>query len=102
MFTSDLSFTRVERIFRAARFGDRTRSPECGYTRKLWRLEDGRWRCKRCRKQFGLLTGSPLARKRFSLLEIYELLHWFELGLIDHDIAQRVKLPYHRVYRFFL
>ena len=102
VFTSDLSFTHVERIVRAARFGDRTRCPECGYTRKFWRLEDGRWRCKRCRKRFGLLTDTPLARERFSLPEIYELLHWFELGLTDHDIAQRVDVPYHRVHRFFL
>lgn len=30
------------------------------------------------------------------------MLHWFELGLPDHDITQRVEVPYHRVHRFFL
>lgn len=56
VFTADLSDTQVQSVFRAARFGDRTRCPECGYARKLWQFEDGRWRYKRCRKRFGLLT----------------------------------------------
>lgn len=102
VFTSDLSDTRVRALARAIRFGDRTRCIDCGYTRKLWRLGDGRWECKRCGKQFGLLSGTWLARTRFSLLEAYELLFWFELGLTDHDIANRVEVPYHRVHRFFL
>ena len=102
VFTSDLSDTRVRALARAIRFGNRTRCIDCAYTRKLWRLADGRWECKRCGKLFGLLSGTWLARTRFSLLEIYELLHWFELGLTDHDIAGRVEVPYHRVHRFFL
>ncbi len=102
VFTADVSDTRAERIFRAIRFGPRTRCIECGFTRKLWKLPDGRWQCKRCGKQFGLLTGSRLARTRFSPAEIYELLFWFELELTDHAIARRVGLPYHRVHRFFL
>jgi transposase len=102
IFTSDLSDTRAERIFRAIRFGARTQCIDCGYTRKLWRLSDGRWECKRCGKQFGLLTATALARTRFSLVEVYELLSWFELELTDHAIARRVGLPYHQVHRFFL
>ncbi len=101
-FTSDLSDTRVRSIARAIRFGDRTRCIECGYTRKLWQLSDGRWECKRCGKQFGLLTDTWLSRTRFSLAEVYELLFWFELELTDHAIAERVEVPYHRVHRFFL
>jgi transposase-like protein len=102
VFTSDLSITRAERILRAARFGGRTRCPECGFTRKFWRLEDGRWRCKRCRKRFGLFTDTPLARESFEPLEILELLYWFELGLTDHGIAERLDVSYDRVHRFFL
>jgi transposase len=102
VFTADLSDTQVRSVFRAARFGDRTRCPECGYARKLWQLEDGRWRCKRCRKRFGLLTDTWLAHTRFELAEIYELLFWFELELTDHGIARRLEVPYHRVHRFLL
>ena len=87
-FTSHLSDARIGSIFRAARFGDRTRCPRCGNARKLWRLEDGRWRCPRCRKRFGLLTDTWLSHTRFELPEIYELLFWFELEITDHGIAR--------------
>lgn len=40
VFRSDLSVTRVEKVFPAARFEDRTRCPECWYTRKLWGLKE--------------------------------------------------------------
>ena len=102
VFTADVSDTRAERIFRAIRFGARTKCIECGFTRKFWRLPDGRWECKRCGKQFGLFTGSRLARTRFSPAELYELLFWFELELTDHAIARRTGLAYHRVHRFLL
>lgn len=102
VFTAGLSDTQVRSIFRAARFGDRTRCPRCGYARKLWQLEDGRWRCKRCRKRFGLLTDTWLSHTRFELAEIYELLFWFELELTDHAIARRVEVPYRRLHRFLL
>lgn len=102
VFTADVSDTRTRSIFRAARFGNRTRCPRCGYARELWQLEDGRWRCKRCRKRFGLLTDTWLSHTRFELAEIYELLFWFELELTDHAIARRVEVPYHRVHRFLL
>lgn len=101
-FTADLSDAQVEAIFRAVRFGDRTRCPRCGYTRKLWQLDDGRWRCKRCRKRFGLLTDTWLSHTRLSLGEIYELLFWFELELTDHGIARRLGAPYRTVHRFLL
>ena len=102
VFTSDVTDTQVRSIFRAARFGDRTRCPGCDYARRLWKLGDDRWRCGRCRERFGLLTGTWLSRTRFELIEIYELLFWFELELTDHGIARRVQVPYHRVHRFFL
>ena len=102
VFTANLSDTQIRSIFRAARFRDRTRCPRCGYARKLWQLQDERWRCKRCRKRFGLLTDTWLSHTRFELAEIYELLFWFELELTDHGIARRVEVPYHRVHRFLL
>lgn len=102
IFTSDKSRTRIITILRAKSFGGRTRCRHCGYTRKHWKIGDRRWKCKRCRKKFGILTNSPLARVRFSLREFYELLHWFELGLTDRKIAGRIREDYHRVHRFFM
>ena len=101
-FTSHLSDTRIRSIFRAARFGDRTRCPRCGNARRLWPLGDGRWRCQRCRKRFGLLTDTWLSHTRFELPEIYELLFWFELEITDHGIARRVDVSYHRLHHFLL
>lgn len=97
-----MSDTELRRVARAIRFGERTRCVACGFSRKLWRLEDGRRQCSRCGKLFGLLTDTWLARSRLSLPQIYELLCWFELELTDHGIARRVDLPYHRIHRFFL
>ena len=102
VFTSGISDTRIRSIFRAARFGDRTRCPRCGNARTLWQLDDGRWRCKRCRKRFDLFTGTWLSHTRFELAEIYELLFWFELEITDHGIARRLETSYHRVHRFLL
>lgn len=102
VFTSHLSSARIRSIFRAARFGGQTRCPYCGNARKLWQLEDGRWRCQQCRKRFGLVTGTWLSHTRFSLAEIHELLYWFELELTDHGIARRVDVPYRRLHRFLL
>lgn len=65
-------------------------------------ISENRWKCKRCRKKYGLFTNSVLNRTNFSLKEIYELLHWFEMELSDHRIAEHLKADYHRVHRFFM
>lgn len=101
-FTGSMSFTQVKRLWREAKFGDRTRCPYCGYERKFWTLSDERWKCSRCRRKFGLFTQSWLSRTRFDLPQILELLYWFELGLTDHDIADHLNADYRRVHRFLL
>lgn len=102
VFSNEITFAQVKRIFRKKVFGDRTCCRHCGYTGKQWAIGEDRWKCKRCRKKYGILTNTSLARTRFSLKEIYELLHWFELELSDHKIARHVKVDYHRVHRFYM
>lgn len=102
IFTANRSRTRIKSIWRAEKFGDRTRCPYCQYSRKMWSIGEERWKCPRCRREFGLFTRSWLHRSRFALTHIYELLHWFELGLTDHDIAQRLELDYRRCHRFMM
>lgn len=102
VFTSNLSRARIRSIWRTKSFGDRTSCRHCGYKHKIWSLGEGRWKCKRCRKEFGLLTNSVLSRTTFSLKEIYELLYWFELELSDHKIARHVNVDYHKVHRFYM
>lgn len=101
-FTNDCSFTQAKRLWREAKFGDRTRCPYCNHERKLWSLSDDRWKCSKCQRKFGLFTNSWLSRVQFDLPEILELLYWFELGLTDHDIADHVNANYRRVHRFLL
>jgi transposase len=102
IFTASLSSTRIRSILCAARFGSRTTCPSCSYQRGFWRLSDGRWQCRRCGRRFGLLSDTCISRTTFSPEEIYELLHWFELGLTDNTIAQRLDVSYARVHRFLM
>lgn len=102
IFTGNLSRARIRSILYTKRFGDRTACPGCAYKHKFWKLADERWQCKRCGKKFGLLTDTCLNRTSFSLAEVYELLHWFELELTDHKIAERLCGDYQRIHRFFM
>jgi len=101
VFTRGFTRTQIDRVWRAARFGGRTRCIQCGQSRKFWKLSDGRWQCTRCKKKFGWLTDSPISGFSYGRQDILELLWWFELELTDHGIAERVQSPYHRVHRFF-
>lgn len=102
IFSAEESCTQVKGVWRAEKFGHRTRCLHCGYERKLWTLEKDKWKCSRCRKEFGIFTKSWLERTRFKLAEIYEILHWFELGLTDNDIAERLGVDYRQLHRLLL
>lgn len=101
-FTQSMTRTQIKRRWRAEKFGDRTRCPHCDYSRKLWNLDSDQWMCPRCERKCGLLTASWIARTRFDLPEVFELLYWFELGLTDHDIADHLEVDYRRTHRFFM
>lgn len=102
IFTHGESRARVKAIWRTKKFGYKTQCPYCKYRHKFWELGKDKWKCPRCRKKFGIFTKSWLERTRFDLAEIYEILHWFELGLTDNDIAERLELDYRRLHRLLL
>lgn len=102
VFTHHLTCTQIKRRWRAKKFGDRTRCPHCNYARNHWEIEPDQWMCARCERKFGLLTGSWISRTRFDLPAIFEMLYWFELGLTDHDILDRLGVEYRRGHRFFM
>lgn len=102
VFTQSKSRAQIKRLWRARKFGDRTRCPHCDYSRKLWDTGTDQWMCPRCERKFGLFTKSWLNRTRFELPEILELLYWFELTLTDHDIAEHLDVDYRRVHRFLM
>lgn len=101
-FTSDLSDTQIRAIARGDRFGDRTGTSTaatrgtCGCSPTVAGSASGAGSSSAYSAAPGSLApGSPC-------MEVYELLVWFELRLTDHDIAQGVEVPSHRVHRFFL
>lgn len=101
IFTQGFTDTQLHTIWRAAKFGGRTRCIRCGWERKFWHLSDGRWQCSRCKKKFNWLTDTLVAGFKLSLRDMLELLWWFELGLSDHGIARRLNVNYNQVHRFF-
>ena len=101
-FSTHLTRVQIRSIFNTKKFGERTTCPNCNYKHEFWKLDDQRWQCTRCDKKFGILTDTALAHTRFSLPEIYELLHWFELELTDNKVADRLNVSYHRVHHFFM
>lgn len=101
IFTSQSSNTQLHAIWREAKFSGRTRCIRCGWERKFWHWSDGRWQCSRCKKKFGWLTNTPIAGFQLSLRDMLELLWWFELGLSDHGMAQRLQVTYNQAHRFF-
>lgn len=102
IFSREQTRARIRTIWRTKKFGYKTQCPYCKYRHKFWSMGSGKWKCARCRKTFGLFTKSWLSRTRFKLTEIYEILHWFELGLTDNDIAERLELDYRRLHRLLL
>ncbi len=82
--TSHLSDTRFRSIFRAARFGGRTRCPHCGNARKLWHLDDGRWRCQRCRKRDAPLDPDEALRLARQVASALDYAH--RAGVVHRDI----------------
>ena len=65
VFTSGKSCTQIRALWRAEKFGNRTRCLYCEYERKFWALEKDKWKCPRCRKEFNIFTRSWIERTRF-------------------------------------
>lgn len=66
--------------------------PSCR-ARAPWRMaERGRWayRCKRCRRHFTLLTGTPLARTHLPLTKWVLAVALFKIGISSHALAREL------------
>lgn len=100
-FSNNLSVTKIKRKFVTAKFGKRTRCPKCNYYRKLYHLQDGRYKCNRCDSRFFITTRTYLAKSRLSLNQWYELLWWFAYRFTANKTAKEVELPQKLVHRCF-
>lgn len=72
----------------------------CGY-KKVYRLQEGRYRCGRCKYTFGLLTGTWLGQTKASVSTWLWLLKLFELEVTAHQAALQLGVSYPTVLRAF-
>lgn len=72
----------------------------CGH-RKVYRLSEGRYRCRRCRYTFGLLTGTWMAQSKVPLSRWFWLLKLFELEVTAYQAAAQVGVSYPTALRVF-
>ena len=75
------SCTKSRAYFRTLRWQGRRHCPACQYWRKLYRLDDGRFKCAQCHYRFSEWTGTYLERLRIPLHELAHLLYLFTLGV---------------------
>ena len=80
--------------------GRRPRCPACT-AGQPYRLAEGRYRCRRCRHTFGLLTGRWLAHCRVSLQTWLWLIKLFELEVTALRAARQTGLSYPTAWRAF-
>ena len=69
------SCTKSSAYFRTLRWQGRRHCPACQYWRKLYRLDDGRFKCAQCHYRFSEWTGTYLERLRIPLHELAHLLY---------------------------
>jgi transposase len=62
--------------------------------KKLYRISDGRYRCKRCGYKFSEWTNRWLGKVRISAVDWLWIIKLFELELSTRKIARQVKISY--------
>jgi len=72
------SEAKIRKLLRKIIFGKNLFCPHC-HSRKIYR-SDGRYRCRKCRKPFTLLSGTWLCHMRLSLSSIYRNIdEWWQV-----------------------
>ena len=72
--------------------------PRCN-SRKLWKLNNGKRRCSKCRYTFNDFSGRWLNQSRISCQNWLRILKLFELEVSANKIASQLALPYNTVHR---
>lgn len=99
-FSSNLSLSKIRRIFCQAKFRVRRHCIRCN-SRSISVVSDGRYLCRKCRYLFSIFTATPLSRSRLSVDQWYELLWWFAYEFTANKTAKETELPQRLVHRFF-
>src|SRR3989338_4580977 len=98
------SCTKSRAYFRALKWEGRRHCPWCLFTRKVYRLSDGRFRCARCRKPFTEFSNTYLSRVRMPLNEVAYLMEMFTLGVPAYRKLKRSdysRPTVQRIYKIF-
>ena len=82
--------TKSEAYFRATRWKGRRYCPKCLYRRKVYRLGDGRYKCRRCSYRFRDFTGTYLQAVWIPFKDVAHLLYLFVLGVPAHGSRRYV------------
>lgn len=99
-FSNNLSLPKIDRIFWQARFPERKVCIKCNH-RKLFKLTDGRLKCKRCGFRFFVTRDTHLSKSRLSLDQWYELLWWFVYEFTANKTSKEIDLPQKLIHRSF-
>jgi len=104
LFSLFESGTIARAYFRTIRWHGRRHCPACGFWKRIYRLNRGKFKCRRCRKEFTDFTATPLERLRIPFNTLAYLLHQFVLGTpafrIKREMGLNVKTV-ERVFRIF-
>jgi len=87
--------TKIRVIFCQAKFGDRAVCPRCN-SRLVVKTYSERWKCRNCWYNFGLRTGTFLAKKRVPLRLWYEIAYGFAIGLPAYRLQKILKVGDYR------
>ena len=75
------SCKKSEAYFRALRWQGKRYCPRCKYSRKIYHLKDGRFKCGRCSFKFQEFTGAYLETLPIPFNELSHPLYFFVLGV---------------------
>jgi len=93
--------SRARRLLRRKRYKNGRVFCHACSGRRVYRLAEGRYRCKRCRLTFGLFTGTFLALCRVEITQWLWLVKLFELEVTARQAAIQTGLSYPTALRAF-
>ena len=87
---------KCEMFFHRLRFPNGVVCPRCS-SRKVWSYDkDGkrRWKCQKCRRDFSLLTGTPLSGTKLPLSKWVFAIGLFKVGISAHALMSEISVTY--------
>lgn len=87
-------------FFKQLRWGKKRYCPVCKY-RVVWKLRDGRFKCKRCNYRFNDFTGTYLGKLNILINEICHVLYLFVLGVPAYRMKDYIDVSLKTIQKVF-